>query len=118
MRPGLRWAARRRAHAAASNVETSVWSASRVGGAVRRPTPPPRAAPPAPPPAAARGPAAGGGNGGAGLRLAPRAGLEAGRAVRLGSSGRGEPAGKNLPEGDLGGIGVVEPREVGDWCLD
>ena len=38
--------------------------------------------------------------------------------LRLGSSGRGEPAGKNLPEGDLGGIGVVEPREVGDWCLD
>ena len=25
--------------------------------------------------------------------------------LRLGSSGRGEPAGKYLPEGDLGGIG-------------
>ena len=38
--------------------------------------------------------------------------------VRLGSSGRGEPAGMNLPEGDLGGIEVVESREAGDWCLD
>ena len=38
--------------------------------------------------------------------------------VRLGSSGRGEPAGKNLPEGDLGGIEVVESREAEDWCLD
>ena len=38
--------------------------------------------------------------------------------LRLGSSGRGGPAGKNLPEGDLGGIGVVESREAGDWCLD
>jgi hypothetical protein len=38
--------------------------------------------------------------------------------MRLGSSGRGEPAGMNLPEGDLGGIEVVESREAGDWCLD
>ena len=38
--------------------------------------------------------------------------------VRLGSSGRGEPAGKYLPEGDLGGIEVVESREAEDWCLD
>jgi hypothetical protein len=25
---------------------------------------------------------------------------------------------KNLPEGDLGGIEVVESREAEDWCLD
>jgi hypothetical protein len=41
-----------------------------------------------------------------------------GAAVRLGSSSRGEPAGMYLPEGDLGGIEVVESREAGDWCLD
>jgi hypothetical protein len=41
--------------------------------------------------------------------------------MRLGSSGRGEPAGTYLPEGDLGGIEVVESRvksrEAEDWCL-
>ena len=46
-------------------------------------------------------------------RLAPARGV---LELRLGSSGRGGPAGKNLPEGDLGGIGVVESREaLEDW---
>ena len=38
--------------------------------------------------------------------------------VRSGSSGGGRPVGRNLPRGDLGGIGSVEPQATEDGGLD